>query len=508
MILILLLTNLMVSCNKKNSEDSFFRIISSYENKDLENIIINFTKKEKLNVKIEYDDTINITSNILNMRSNNYDACFLTNSIWFSMVNNKSLIKNSKPTSITPVVFGIKKSKAEELGLISKDIYLTDIINIIKDNKLKFLIPSVTQTDSGASAYLSFLNNLSGSPEVLTRENIEDEDVKNSLISLFSGVERTSGSTEFLGEMIQDEKYNALIDYESSIININKELIDPLYMLYPKDGVALSDSPFAYVDNGNKDKEEIFNKLQKYLLSKEVQDEIILSGRRAGFGGLIDERYDDVFDSGFGIKREEYLNAIKYPSIEVIKEALSIYQNEFKKPSFIVFCLDFSGSMVEHGYSELMDAMKLILDEKEASNYFIQFSKQDEVVLIPFSNRVLSIYEGSPDDLLESILNTKPGGGTNMYLALNDALNIVRNVDTEKYNVSIVLMTDGMSSETDKKSVVKKYTDMKRDIPIFSIIFGEADESQLNELAELSKALVLDSKDDLINAFKIVRGYN
>ncbi len=512
-IFILLICNFTISCNnKENDDENSFRIICSYENKDLENILMDFSKKEKVKLKLDYDDTINIANNVLNMKSSDYDACFLTNSIWFSFVNNKNLIKYSKPTSITPVVFGIKKSKAQEIGFLNKDIYLSDIINAIKENKLKFLIPSVTQTDSGASAYLSFLNNLSGSPEVLSKENIEDENVKSSLISLFAGVERTSGSTEFLGQMIIDDKYNALIAYESSIININKELIknekDPLYMLYPKDGVALSDSPFAYVDNGNKKKEDIFKKLQSYLVSQEIQEKIILSGRRAGYGGLIDEKYKDLFDSNYGINRDVYLNAIKYPSIDVIKEALNIYQFEFKKPTYTIFCLDFSGSMLEHGYNDLMNAMKLILDEKEASNYFIQFSDQDKVVLIPFNSDVISVYNGNPDDLLNDILNTSAGGGTDMYVAINDAMDSIRDVDNDKYNISIVLMTDGMSIENNKSYVIKKYKDMNKDIPIYSIIFGNADKSQLDELARLSNALVLDSKDNLINAFKTIRGYN
>ncbi|MCL2321647.1 MAG: VWA domain-containing protein [Oscillospiraceae bacterium] len=512
-VMIFILFSFTMSCDKKekNTENSF-RIISSFENKDLEYIFTDFAKQQKIDIKIDYDDTINIASNILNMKSANYDACFLTNSIWFSLVNNKSLIKYSKPTSITPVVFGIKKTKAEELDLISKDVYLKDIINIIKDNKLKFIIPSVTQTDSGASAYLSFLNSLSGNPEVLTMNNVKDENVKASMISLFSGVERTSGSTEYLSQMIQDDNYNALIDYESSIININKELIengkDPLYMLYPKDGVALSDSPFAYIDNGDKKKEDVFNKLQSYLLSLEIQDKITSSGRRAGYGGLVDENYSNIFNSDYGIKRDEYLNAIKYPNIDIIKEALNVYQFEFKKPTFTVFCLDFSGSMLEYGYDDLMNAMKLVLDEQEASNYFIQFSDQDKVILIPFNNDVISFYSGSTSELLNDILNTTAGGGTNMYLALDKAIETVKNVDNDEYNVSIVLMTDGMSLEDDKSYVLNKYKNINKDIPIFSILFGDADRSQLEEIATLSKALVLDSKDDLINAFKTIRAYN
>ena len=49
---------------------------------------------------------------------------------------------------------------------------------------------------------------------------------------------------------------------ESSIININKQLEkenrETLYALYPIDGVSISDSPLAYIDNGNDNKKEIF----------------------------------------------------------------------------------------------------------------------------------------------------------------------------------------------------------------------------------------------------------
>ena len=46
------------------------------------------------------------------------------------------------------------------------------------------------------------------------------------------------------------------------------------------------------------------------------------------------------------------------------------------------------------------------------------------------------------------------------------------------------------------------------DIPIFSILYGDADDDQLQELAEYSHARVFDGRKDLTSAFKSVKGYN
>ena len=44
--------------------------------------------------------------------------------------------------------------------------------------------------------------------------------------------------------------------------------------------------------------------------------------------------------------------------------------------------------------------------------------------------------------------------------------------------------------------------------PVFSIMFGSADPTQLEELAELTHARVFDGREDLIGAFRSVKGYN
>jgi Ca-activated chloride channel family protein len=46
------------------------------------------------------------------------------------------------------------------------------------------------------------------------------------------------------------------------------------------------------------------------------------------------------------------------------------------------------------------------------------------------------------------------------------------------------------------------------DVPVFSVMFGEANQAQLKGLAELTRARVFDGKTDLVRAFKNAKGYN
>ena len=44
--------------------------------------------------------------------------------------------------------------------------------------------------------------------------------------------------------------------------------------------------------------------------------------------------------------------------------------------------------------------------------------------------------------------------------------------------------------------------------PVFSIMFGDADETQLEELARYTNARVFDGRENLTEAFRSVKGYN
>ena len=496
------------------SSNNTFKIISSSENENLEEIIKQYARNENINLEIEYAGTIEIMEKLNS--GEKYDAVWASNSIWLYMLNSNIKTSNSRSTSINPVTFGITKSKAEELGFFNKEVKTQDIVDAIKDKKLKFSMSNPTQTNSGASALLGFLTTLAGNPEVLREEHLNSKELRSNLVSLFSGLERSSGSEDFLEEMFLKGDYESVITYETSIIQINKKLVsagkEPLYIIYLSDGVSISDSPFAYINNGDNSKKETFLKLQGYILSDEGQKKLAETGRRTWYGGKNENADKTIFNPEWGIDTSKYIVPVKYPSTAVIKKALALYQTELRKPTHAVFCLDYSGSMGGDGIKQLTDAMKYILNEEEASKDLLQFSEKDKITVIPFSSNVINVWNtdngNKTEELINNIEKELTGGATNIYDTAIEALEILDREDLEKYNLSIILMTDGNSNVGTFEGLNSKYKEIKKDIPIYGIMFGAAQEGQLNEIARLTNAKVFDGRTDLLKAFKEVRGYN
>ena len=506
--------NLLSNTKTIESGSKKFRIISSQENEPLEIIVKDYANKQGYDVEFEYAGTLDIIQKV-NESSNEYDAIWISNSIWTYMVDKSVTVADAKSTSINPVIFAIKKSKAQELGFVGKEIYTRDIVNAISSGKLKFSMPNPTSTNSGASAYLGLLATLAGNPEILTEEMLQDATLKEQLKSLFMGLERSSGSEDFLEELVLKEDFDAVVTYESSIINMNKKLVaqgkEPLYALYPIDGVSISDSPFAYIDHKNDEKKKIFTDIQSYILSNEGQKLLQEKGKRTWYGGVSNNVDKTVFNPDWGIDTSKYISAVKYPSATVIKKALNLYQTQLRKPTYVVFCLDYSGSMQGNGITELRKAMKYILTD-EAANDFIQFSDEDKVFVIPFNDRIEEYWKAENEqerlELLEKIENRSPSGSTAIYPVSVEALKLLNDADRDKYNVSIVLMTDGQNNVGTYNDLQRYYNSLNNKTPIYSIIFGNARYNELEIIANLTNAKVFDGKEDLVKAFKEVRGYN
>jgi len=500
---------------KTKSKDTF-TIISSTSTSAMDDELIEYGKKNGINVEIEHYGDLEIVD-ILNTNSKDYDAVWISNSIWLYMLDNTNLATDSKSIVINPVVMAIQKSKAEELGFINKEVYNKDILEAIKNGKLKYVMSSVTQTNTGATAYLNFLNSLAGNPEVLTSKMLKQEQLQKDLKDFFKGVERVSGNENYLKEMYLKGDYNAMINYESSLIELNKELIkdnkEPLYLIYPTDGVAINDMPFAYINNDSKDTKtkERFDKIQSYLRSDEIRKKLETLGYRSWYGGIKEDIDKNTFNKDWGIDTTKYLKDMKYPSKTVMTEAINLYIETLRKPTHVVFCLDVSGSMYGDGLKELKDAMTYILDYETASIDNLQFSDKDKITIITFSSNVEDIYPtklgSETKEVIKQINELETVGATNIYAPSIEALKILER-DSDDYTKTVILMTDGSSNNGSFKDLKKYYESTSKTIPIYSITFGSSSERQLSEIADLTNGKIFDGKQGLKRAFKEVRSYN
>ncbi|MDO5690271.1 MAG: VWA domain-containing protein [Tissierellia bacterium] len=497
------------------SGGTVLRIVSGSENRELESLIQGYADKNKMTIEMTYMGSIDIMRK-LQEQTTDFDAVWPASSIWISMGDTSFRVKHTESSTITPVVFGIRKPLAEELGFVGRDVSINDIMQAIEEGKLKFCMTSATQSNSGASAYLGFLSGLAGSPEVLTQEILRDPQLQQRITQLLAGVERSSGSSEWLKTMFLAGDYDAMVNYESLMITTNEELIrrgeEPLYVVYPYDGLSISDSPLGYIDQGEQKKEEAFLDFQAYLASEEAQDAMQKLGRRTGYTGVY-ERNEGVFNPDWGVDTKRVLSPIKVPASEVLSEALNLYQTNFRKPSLSVYCLDFSGSMSGEGEKQVKEAMDLLLDQKKAASVLLQAGQNEVNQIYFFDDGILGGVTGTDGSeatltaLNEAVQNQRIGGGTNMYNAIVLGLEFLKGYDLTQYTPAIILLTDGMSID-DYEMFKAEYDALGVEIPIFSIMFGSADESQLKELAELTNARVFDGREDLINAFRSVKGYN
>ena len=493
-------------------EERYLRILCCPENKELEPILNDFAREHNARFDFSYAGALDIIQTLNSGEASNYDAVWLSNSIWTSRLNNSSILTNGKSIFISPVVFAIDRAEGEKLNLIGHDVTLKEIMQAIKSSGISFVIPNITRTNSGASIYLSILSTLVGNPEVMTIAQISQDSVTEELKDFFSHVGRTSGSEDYLLELVENGEYNCMVNTESQVLALNRKLEAagkaPMYILYPTDGVSIGDAPLYFVNN-NSSREGIFLELQRYLLSNTVQDQLLNRGFRANYGGTIDPKYADVFKASYGIQIDRCLSPVKYPSMPVITEALNRYQLLFRKPTAIVFCLDYSGSMLGDGNRQLTSAMNYILDNEKTSVDFLQFSEADSVTVLGFSNEIIGWKNSTGDELstLRSFVkDTRPQGTTDIYLAALKAFEILEQYPDD-YIKSVVLMTDGESNcmtftEFENKSKGRTI------YPVYSITFGRANTKQLNQLAQKTGGKVFDGVNDLTNAFREVRGYN
>ena len=312
--LLLLVSALLMSCTGcyfEGSDDggadtvlgngrSVLRIVSGSENAELEPILEKFAQKENIRIEMTYLGSLDIMR-LLSEDNIPYDAVWPASSLWLTVGDTNHRVKHTESISITPVVFGIRKNLAENLGFINQEVSVNDLLKAIQNGSLSFCMTSATQSNSGASAYIGFLYALLGNPEVINSEDLQSESLKNQMRDLLSGVDRSSGSSDWLKNMFLEGNYDAMVNYECLIIQANEELEargeEPLYVVYPYDGLSLADSPLGYVDHNDDKKETAFLKLQEYLLSTDVQNEIQRTGRRSSYTGVSEEN-KDIFRSG------------------------------------------------------------------------------------------------------------------------------------------------------------------------------------------------------------------
>ena len=503
-------------------------IVAGSENKTLEPLMQDWASRNNVSLTVTYLGSVDISRALEQGKDGPYDAVWPANSLWIALGDTKKVVKHAESILRSPVVLALRKSIATRLGWIGRqDVTIQMIADAATRNEFRLSMTSATQSNSGAAAYIGFLYALAGSPDVLTMDNLRDPNVLDGVRNLLAQVDRSSGSSGWLKDALvaNPAAYDAMFNYESTVIEANQALIaagqDPLYIIYPANGLSVADSPLGYVDKGDPTREAAFGELQEFLLATDTQKTLSDLGRRSGLIGMEAQNPDPaVWNADWGADLARQIAPIPTPAGDVIAEALALYQTELRKPSLTVWVLDTSGSMGGEPIAKLKQAMGLLLDKRQAAINLLQSSQRDVTIIIPFSNTIGQpiIVKGSSDAALSAALvqinALQATGGTDLYLALGEAINALQPYKDDgtlfNYLPAIVAMTDGASDMTnyDYFTENRDQSGFGKDIPIHAIAFGEADMTQRTALTDKSIGRLFEAGSDLASALRQAKGYN
>lgn len=501
------------------------RIASEPNNQPLEPLIQDWAADNDTDIEITYLSSTAIAGELAKGTGTGFDAVWPASSLWITLGDPQKVVQHQISVSRSPVVLGLRRSIAQELGWIGRnDVTVQQIHTAAKEGKFRLAMASATQSDSGALAYFGFLSALSDTPGALSMDTLADTTVLDEMRDLLAQVDRSAGDSDWLAQALVDNSaaFDAMINTESLLIKANQKLIaegqEPLYAVYPANGLFMADSPIGYIPKGDDDKETKFLELQAFLTTPEVQDLLTSQGRRVGLDGP--DLDTAIWNPDWGIDPDRTLTPVPPPSSEVIAEALRLYQTDLRKPSLTVWLLDVSGSTDGTPIQEIKNAVASILDENAATARLLQPSPRDVTILIPYNHNILEPIVIAGDQTTGSerarqLVDTlQADGGVDVFYALYEAFEAMRpqaeDGTLSDFLPAIITVIDG-PSDTENRTPLLAHMDQTpytRAIPIHTIATGKADPGQLAQLTRLSAGRLFTVGQDLAEALWSARGYN
>lgn len=454
-----------------------------------------------------------------------YDIFWFASDVFLQIGDQAGKLTHVQPMFITPLVYAGWQSEMQKLGFVGRDdVTLAEILTAVESGKTTTWLTNPTQSNSGATVLFGFMNYFAGNgPNVaLTQQQLDSAPVQDGITRFARAMNQTPPSSgTLMNDCLKNETVcRSLFVYEALVIEKNLELTrkghEPLYVVYPKETLAIANAPMGFLSHGGSAaaaKEKNMTALQDYLLSDQGQQKVLQLGRRPikSIGLTLTNPDKNVFNDAWGIKSTIRLQAFTYPSVNVIQTALERYQTLYRNPVDAMYCLDGSGSMIAKGWPDVVKGSQTIFDQSIAAQYYLQSHPDDITTVMVFNSNISGgPWEVAGNDsakllgLYDNIRRHTPNDGTDMYTCINRAIQLFNQRAGENRKRLLILMTDGRSDEGGKDQAIRGLQTLG--VPAISIVFGDADKTQLQQLADATRGTVVD-QGNLVDALRTATGY-
>ncbi|MFC5898939.1 vWA domain-containing protein [Streptomyces zhihengii] len=479
------------------------RVLASSELQDMLPVLEEARRATGVSVSPTWSGTLDAVEEVASGRADGkYDAVWLSSNDYLRLRPGIAGRLSSETAVMTsPVAVGVREETAKRLGWKDGEVTWSRIHRAVADGELTYGMTDPVRSNSGFAALVSVASGLSGAQSALT-----DADVAKAtprLREFFAGQRLTSGSSGWLATAYtRRTTVDALVNYESVLLSMNRDDGAGLTVLRPKDGVVTADYPFTLLTSAPAGQREAGRRLTAYLRGAGAQREITARTLRrpVAVGVAPDGRL------GSGQRRE-----LPFPGTRSVADGLlEAYDNRLRRPSRTVYVLDTSGSM--HG--DRLDRLKAAL-----TGLTSDFRDREEVTLMPFGSavkqvRTHTVDPARPGTAREAIRADAEAltaqGETAIFGSLREAYEHLG--DGTGAFTSVVLMTDGENTAGPRAADFGAYYRAlpagRRETPVFPIVFGDSDRRELQDIAALTGGRVFDATaGSLDGAFGEIRGY-
>lgn len=430
-----------------------------------------------------------------------YATCFATNR-YLTLEGAGDKLADETSIARSPVALGVKCEVAESNGWTQTPPSWQEIA----DSGMSFGMTDPATSNSGFSALASVSTAMADTGNAIVEADIQR--VAPQVRSFFANQTLTSGSSGWLSDVFLDDpnKADAIINYESVLHALKSDGAD-IEVIIPNDGVISADYPLSALANPLHEgaQEQVAQQVGWFEANPE---ELTSSFRRLNNG----ENDPQLQENG--------IYELPFPaSKDAVTELVGAYSNELRNPGERAFVLDISGSMEGERFDLLTETMHSLIDVSAATTTGnVGFRDRETITLASFATEPYypSTVTYSVEDpathaeLSDRVDRFNPIGYTAIYDALAMTLNTIgSNDDAIPW---IALMTDGVNTSGRSYEEFQQYydglSDEKKRIPVFVILYGEADMAELSELAAYTCSRVFDALEgDLNEVFKEIRAY-
>ncbi len=521
-----------------------FKVLATSDLRDAQPLEQMVEKATGVRLRFRFGGTMESTEAVQNGKAEADAAWFANAKYLLSDPQGQARVKLQDKIMLSPIVVGVSESHAKTLGWdkpeVAAKITWKTIADAAKNGQLKYALSNPATSNQGFMALMGVAAAASQKAEALTAADVD----RAAISGFIKGYKLPGDNSSYLSDKFieqQGPRLNAFINYESWLLSLNQsgKLKEKLTLIYPQEGIATADYPLMLL---NDTRREDYQKVVAYLKGDEAQTWLATTTLRRPVNADVAKAQASLYPQG------KLLVELPFSPDRALADGLiDAYLNDFRTPIASTFVLDVSGSMNGGGRrAQLVQALQYIAgDDASLTGRIARLTSREKIWMLPFSetpqqpvyfevpatkiaanstlNNTAKGVQVQADtatkkELLANVRdyadNLRMNGGTALYDAVLLALENM-NLERQKnpnYQYSVVAFTDGENNKgRDLAAFKAAYAALPEDvkaIPVFMVVFGEANERDLKDLVATTGGRLFDArKASLYSVFKDIRAF-